>query len=380
MNEVKTSVFGCLLLALMCLVSVPPVAAGGAVTVTDVAGRQVTVNTPVERFVISEGRYIPLLALLRPEDPVRGVVGMMTTLGWTQPALERQLYERFPEARSIPLFGTTGSDSVSVEKIIDLRPELAIFGIGDHGPGAANAELIRQLESSGTQVVFIDFRTDPLNNTLPSIELLGRLLGEEEAASRYSQFHRRHWNAVKDRVGSIKSKPRVFVQVHPGRRECCWGMAEGMLGPFVGLAGGINIADAVAPGPTAQHTAEYLLVENPDVWIGTASGTVEEYRAGKDPVAIGPGMTQKTARDSLLRYLSQPEFQALDAVASGRAHSFWHNFYNSPFNVVVYQAFAKWLHPDQFQDIDPQTTLEEIFRDFLPFDIDGTYFVKLGNE
>ena len=65
--------------------------AAAPVEVTDVAGRTVTIDTPVTRFVVSEGRYIPLLSLLRPDNPVKGIVGMMTTLGWTQPALEQQL-------------------------------------------------------------------------------------------------------------------------------------------------------------------------------------------------------------------------------------------------------------------------------------------------
>ena len=354
--------------------------AAAPVEVTDVAGRTVTIDTPVTRFVVSEGRYIPLLSLLRPDNPVKGIVGMMTTLGWTQPALEQQLYERFPHARDIPLFGSTSADSVSVEKIIDLDPQVAIFGISDHGPGTRNAEILRQLQAAGINVLFVDFRLDPLSNTLPSIAMLGKIFGAEGRAAAYASFYSSHLQNIRERVAEIETRPTVFLQVHPGRRECCWGMAEGMLGPFVGIAGGLNIADALAPGPTTQHTAEFLLIENPDVWIGTASGTVEEYEAGKLPVAVGPGMTAETSRESLARYLATPAFRALDAIRNGRGHAVWHNFYNSPFNIVVLEAFAKWIHPDLFSDIDPQHTLERIFDTFLPFRIDGVYFSSLGHD
>ena len=367
-----------LLAATLCLAAFPALAE--PIEITDIAGRRVTVEQPVERFVISEGRYIPLLALLRPEHPVDGVVGMMTTLGWTQPELEQQLYAKFPEARDIPLFGHRNADSVSVERIIDLDPQLAIFGLGDHGPGAENAELIAQLEAAGISVLFIDFRLDPLNNTVPSIELIGRVLGTQERASAYTAFYRAHRQAVLDTVAEASSRPSVFLQVHPGRRDCCWGMADGMLGPFVELAGGHNIADGTAPGPTTQHTAEFLIVEDPDVWIGTASGTLEEYQRGEPPVAVGPGMTAQTGRDSLRRYLSQPEFATLSAVRDGRAHVFWHNFYNSPFNIVVLEALAAWLHPDLMADTDPQRTLDRIFEEFLPFEIDGTYFATASRD
>lgn len=362
----------------LCLLATP--AAAETIEVTDIVGRTVSIERPVERFVISEGRYIPLLALLRPEAPAAGVAGMMTTLGWTQPGLEAQLYERFPEARDIPLFGHKSADSVSVEKIIDLEPEVAIFGLGDHGPGAENAELIAQLEAAGVAVLFIDFRMDPLNNTVPSVELVGKVLGREERAAAYTAFYRDRRQAVLDRVAAATSRPTVFMQVHPGRRECCWGMADGMLGPFVEQAGGINIADAAAPGPTTQHTAEFLIVEDPDVWIGTASGTAAEYKRGDPPVALGPGMTPDAAQKSLRRHLDVPVFAPLTAVRTGRAHALWHNFYNSPFNIVVLEALAGWFHPDLMADSDPQQTLQHIYDTFLPFELDGTYFVTAARN
>lgn len=350
------------------------------IEITDLAGRNITIEQPVERFVISEGRYVSLMALLRPDAPIEGLVGMMSSYGHTQPDLERQLFQDFPEAREIALFGSRSAESVSVERIIDLQPQVAVFGLGDHGPGTDNAELIAQLEAAGVAVVFIDFRLDPLNNTLPSIDLLGEIFGAEGRAGAYAAFYRDRRTRIEQVVDGMEHRPSVFLQVHPGRFPCCWGMADGMLGPFVERAGGHNISDAVAPGPTAQHTAEFLLTENPEVWIGTASGTLSEYRSGKDPVGLGAGFTPEMARDSLASYLDKPEFQALDAVREGRAHSVWHNFYNSPFNIVVLEAFAHWIHPEHFAELDPQATLQQIFETYLPFELDGTYFATVRDE
>lgn len=364
----------------MAVATVPPKLKAEPLTLVDLAGRTVTLERPVSRFVMSEGRYIPLLALLRPQDPTAGLVGTMSGLGDTDPALEAQLFEKFPSARGIARFGNRSADSVSAEKIISLAPQLAIFGLSDHGPGSRAGELIDQLSAAGVTVVFIDFRLDPLNNTLPSIELLGQILNAEARASDYAAFYQDRMIRIRNRTADIAKRPSVFLQVHPGRFECCWGMAEGMLGPFVTVAGGRNIADAVAPGPTAQHTAEFLLTENPDVWIGTASGTLEEHLATASPVALGAGMTHEMAGESLERYLSAPEFQALDAVRQGRAHSIWHNFYNSPFNIVALEAFAKWIHPELFEDTDPQATLQTILERFTPFELEGTYTATVQRD
>ncbi|WP_020410150.1 ABC transporter substrate-binding protein [Hahella ganghwensis] len=348
------------------------------VDITDISGRSVTLEKPVERFVVSEGRYVLTLGLLLPDHPIQGLVGMMQPVSWTYPDLEKQLKARYPEFSEVAIFGGQDQSSVSVEKIIDLKPEVAIFGIQDHGPGAKNAELLNQLEAAGIKVVFIDFRMDPLQNTIPSLEILGKLFNAESQLSGYLEYYRQQKALIQQRVSKVEQRPRVFIQAHPGRFECCVGMADGMLGPFVEFAGGINIADAVAPGPTSRHTMEFLLIENPDIWIGTASGTPEDVSSGKNIVALGAGLSRDQARQSLNRFLSDASFQALDAVKQQHAYAIWHDFYNSPLNIVALQAFAKWLHPGEFQDTDPNQSLQYIFQHYLPFEWKGTAII--GNS
>src|SRR3546814_10305866 len=69
------------------------------------------------------------------------------------------------------LFRSSGKETVSTEQIISLKPDLAIFGAGSHGPDAKSADIIRQLEAAGIPIVFIDFRLHPFKNTVPSMSL-----------------------------------------------------------------------------------------------------------------------------------------------------------------------------------------------------------------
>lgn len=347
-------------------------------TVTDIADRQVTLEAPVERFVISEGRYVTTLALLQPEAPLAGVVGMMSPIAYSNPTLEAYLFKHYPEARDIPLFGRQDENSVSVEKIIDLAPQLAIFGIQDHGPGTRNAELIGQLTQAGIPIVFIDFRLDPLNHTLPSLKLLGQVLGKSKQVSAYIDFYREKREKIRKIGERQEENPSVFLQAHAGRMGCCRAMADGMLGPFISVVGGKNIADAVAAGPTSMHTAEFLLTQNPDVWVGTASGTFDEYRSGKSPVAAGPGVSALDAKKSLQRFLQQPTFTPLSAVTEGRAHSLWHDLYNSPLNIIALEALAVWIHPKAFADLDVKQTIDDIHQRFLQWPVMGAYAASLS--
>jgi len=73
-------------------------------------------------------------------------------------------------------------------------------------------------------------------------------------------------------------------------------------------------------------------------------------------------------------------FENLPAVKNGRYHAVWHQFYNSPYMFVALQAFAKWLHPAEFKDLDPDETFKRFHSRFLPVEYEGGYFATLGSN
>lgn len=60
----------------------------------------------------------------------------------------------------------------------------------------------------------------------------------------------------------------------------------------------------------------------------------------------------------------------------GKDYAIWHNYYNSPYNVLATQVFAKWFYPEQFADLDPQKTLNELHSQFLAVEPTGIYWVS----
>ena len=349
------------------------------ITVEDVTGRTVTIEKPVERIIIGEGRYLAWLGIFERESPVKRVVGMLNDL-YHSP-FRTALLQKFPEYKNIEIYGEQSAESVSAEKMISLKPDLAIFGLADHGPTARNKELISLLEKAGVKVVFIDFRMNPLKNTLPSLSMLAKVLGREKEGQIYIDYYQSKLDLIKERLKTVKGKkPTAFLQAHPGRFDCCLGMADGMLGPYLEFVGAENISSKIAPGPTAMHTMEFLLSKNPDIWIGTASGTLKEFKAGKSMILLGPGVTMELAQSSLKRAVGSKAMQNLNAVKTGRAHGIWHSLYNSPFNIVAVVAFAKWVHPELFKDLSTQEIMQDINKQFLPFPLEGVYAVSLNNK
>lgn len=350
-----------------------------AVTVTDIAGRTVTVPDDVQRVVLGEGRLFFALSLLEGQKPFDRIVGWQGDFRKLDPQTYATYQAKFPQIDKIPLIGNTSADSISPEKVLTLNPQLAIFGLSGHGPGK-ESELVNQLQKAGVPVVFVDFRTSPLKNTLPSMELLGKVLNREQQAQDYIRFYQDNIKRVTDVTKDIpeQDKPKVFIELRASTAdECCRSAGNGNMGDFIDQAGGVNIAKPLLPGPLGQVNLEKVIASQPDVYL--VSGGGKPAKAG-DPhpagLVLGAQTTPEQASASLKPLLARKGISTLKAVEDGRSFGIWHNYYNSPYNVLAVQVFAKAFYPQKFADLNPQQTQKQLYKQFLAVEPTGTYWTE----
>lgn len=86
-------------LALMLCVAAPLRAA--PLTLTDLAGRQVTLNAPAQRIVLGDSRLLLALSLLHPGDPLRGIVAWDDSLRRRAPDMARRYAQAYPRLTQI---------------------------------------------------------------------------------------------------------------------------------------------------------------------------------------------------------------------------------------------------------------------------------------
>ncbi|UFN49801.1 ABC transporter substrate-binding protein [Roseomonas sp. OT10] len=363
------------LLPLAGLLAMPALGrAAGAVTVRDVVGREVTLPAPARRLLLGEGRFIQLLALLERQDPAGLVAAWMGEFQRTDPQGHAQFVARFPAAARIPVVGASAAETFSIERALDARPDLAILGLDGHGPGKA-AEAVAQLERAGVPVVFIDFRQEPLENSARSIGLVGRLIGREAQAREYLDFVQGRMDRIRAALAAANpAQPAVLMEMRAGGgRECCGSPGRGNLGEFIAFAGGRNIGADIIPGALGQLNTEYVVAQQPAVYVATGGTGGGADGAPK----LGAGVTEAEARAALRGTVARTGIAGLPAVREGRAHGLWHSFYNSPLNILALEAMARWFHPQIFADLDPGATLAAINARFLAVPLDGTYWVSL---
>lgn len=354
-----------------------PVLAAGTIQLTDIAGRTVTVRQPVERMILGEGRLTFVVALLDRENPFRRVVGWRGDLRTNDLDSYLQYARAFPEIAGIPVLGNPTAGGFNVEAAIALKPDIVVLNL-ESKRAVQETGLLDRLEAAGIPALFVDFRFKPFENTEPSTRLLGRLLGQDARAEAFAAFHREQIARIDARLAGHRGpRPTVFLERAPGLRDdCCFTFGAGNMGLLIERAGGINIAAGKFSGDMGMLNHEQVLVSDPDVLIATgANWSLQNARNAA--VELGYGADGTAAVQRLRGLATRPGFATLTAVRTGRVHAVWHQFYNSPYIFIALQAFAAWLQPALFADVDPDATFRALHDRFLPIPYQPGFWVSL---
>ena len=356
------------------------IAIAETITVTDIAGRVVEVEHDPTKVVIGEGRMIYSLALLDQENPFQRVVGWKDDMVNFDPDAYRAYLEVYPEIEDLPSFGSPYADEWNLEAVISLGTEVVIMNLGNLLK-AQESGIIEKLEEAGVATVFVDFRQDPTQNTVPSLQLLGRIFDRRDEADAFGDFYQEQMKVIYSRVQGIpdEERPVVFIERAAGYNpaNCCSTFGGANLGRLVDLAGGQNWGTLKTPGYSTSVSLEAIFSDDPDVIIGTGANWSETNPATTAVLFVYEA-DNATIQTRLAALAARDGWPELSAVKNGRFHSVYHQFYNSPYHFVAMQAFAKWLHPDLFEDIDPEATMVKLHDEFLPIDYSGVFWGSLA--
>ncbi len=338
------------------------------IMLVDAAQNTVVLDRPARRLVLGWSQDLTYLALLE-RDPISKVIG------WSSPAsldagLRQAFEQRFPAIKDVAVVGQ-GWGELSLEAVIRLDADLIVLPMAD-GKWTAVADRLRKI---GIPVIFLSSaatRDRPLDDsTAFSIRLLGKAIGASEKAERYVEVYEQHYRKLVEKVPTNEKRPAVLFEGHAGPVCCASFGKAGQPFDAVAIAGGRNIAYDVISGSYGQLSAEYVVSQDPEIYIGTG-GPHMRARGG---LVIGAGISRDDALASLREILSRPGFSALTAVKTGNAHAISHQLWNSPLSIVALEAIATWIHPRFYADVNPEQTLSDINRNFLAVPLEGTFWI-----
>lgn len=361
----------------------PQEPASSAITITDVVGHTVEFDKVPERIILGESRAAYTLAFLNKDDPLKGVVAWGKDLQKNAPDFYDKFLEKFPNANDIPTLGSLKKGDVTVENLLEFNPDVVVL-TQDMYDVAQSKGIIDKLDSSDIKWVVTDYRRQPVENTEATVEILGKLTGNDESAQKFIEYYKEKTEDVKSKVAGA-DKPTTFLWRAAGLIACCATFKDSNFGTMIDMAGGNNLGDELLPGDVQDGdlTPEQILSSQPDhvVVTGGAWGDKKlDEGAQTSFVELGYATDHDRAEQSLRDELSQPGFSELEAGKKNQMYGIYHQFYDSPYNFIAIRAFAKWQHPDKFADVDLEKEFNDFHDEFMPFDYSGTFFVQLSDK
>ena len=260
-----------LLCALLCACCLPAMAEGG-VTLTDMAGREVTLDAPATRIVV-----------LMPSD-----CEILYAIGAGETVVGRGEYCNYPEAVFALPVVNSGSET-NLEEILALAPQVVVMT-----KMAQSEEQVAALENAGVRVLVTDAQT--IADTYDCIRLLGELTGKEaEAEAVIADMQTRLATVAEKAENTGKT---IYFETTP--LEYGWGLWSAGKGTFMDeiatICGLTNIFAEVEGWPMVSE--EEVIAANPDY-----IATIDSYGMnGLDPIGV---------------ITSREAWQGMDAVVNG---------------------------------------------------------------
>ena len=333
-------------------------------------GRTVTLPADIQRVVVTFN--------MEEYFAVAGDQGIEKLAGWSHKYWEgrrQDAYDAFtavyPRLAEIPDVGYNGD--ISIEAIIALQPDVVLASSTGANYNALEPAF-ENLRAAGIECVFFDFHKQTVETHCRSIQLLGRILGQEERAGEIADFYTGQMAVVTERLADLpdEARPRVYMEfsMGPGQYGNTW--SEQMWGAMIRTCGGVNIA-AGMEGASVDIAPEQVIASDPEVIIFTCSPREDV----SDNVVLGYGADETLAKEHLEAYKTRDGWAELSAVKNDRMGALYHDLSRHIFDFAGAQFLAKQIQPEIFADLDPEGNLAEFFSRFMPVELDGVWTVSL---
>lgn len=362
------------------LVAVPSFASTFPVTITDVAGRTVTIEKEPQNIALSTARVFSLLEIIYQQDAAKHLVAWRDDMLASAPSMYASYIEKYPSLKNIPTIGKIKSGEFDAEKFINMKnkPDLFVVDLSNIKL-AQDKGLLEKLDKAGIKVVAIDFREHPVENTVQSVTSLATALGKKEQGQRFAEYYQTHLKRLTDAVSSLpenQQNKNVFVERGAGYNEsCCRTFSNGNMGAYIPLLKANNVADIPLKGAlTGQMSTESVLIAQPDIYIMQTTGWLDKEGNPTSGIPLGYAPVNiEQIKKSTAKLMDRKWLKATNAYQTNNIYSIYMPFYNSPYNLVAIEYFAKWIHPELFKDLNPEQTFEEMNQRFSGRTLSGKF-------
>lgn len=327
------------ILLALAVAGVVPCMADGTKTITDMAGRELTIPDPLNHVLSTYPPTSEMIFMLAPDK----------LMGW-QSDSKRSKYMK-DQYKNLPVVGGWyGGITANYETFLSMKPDAIFEGFSRSG---SYMDTINQRQDNLKPIPLIEVsETGDVNNYTPAIDFMGKTLGAEEKAGELKDFYNRVYTRVKDTASTIPETERKRVYYAEG--------VEGLStepnnshAQLIALCGGTNVASGVAAqggmGETPV-TPEQILSWNPDVII------VREPRFYAEIYSDPNWASIKAVKDKQVYLAPNDPFGWFDRPPCVNT-------------IIGIPWLAKVLYPDKFSDLNLKDLTREFYSKFYSYDL-----------
>jgi iron complex transport system substrate-binding protein len=282
-----------------------PTQAASGVTVTDSAGRQLTLMSPPARIVSLAPSTTEIVCAVGACDKLVGV----------------DQFSDFPaEVKTLPKL--SDGFNPNYEQIVAAKPDLVLVA------GITSPDAIKKLDELKLPLLVIGAEKTTLDTIKSEIKMVGAAVGKADKADAVVNAMEIKIAAVEQKIAQAKNKPRVFWELDATDPAKPFTPGPGsFIAELIVRAGGENIAHN-ASSPYPQLNAEEIIQQNPQVII------LSDAAYGVAPESVG----------------KRPGWDVIDAVKNNKVFPIDDNLVSRPGPRVAdgLEAAAKLIHPELF--------------------------------
>ena len=312
-------------------------------TVIDAFANSVAILSPAERIVVINSDVAEILCALGADKKIVGV----------SDHISRNCSNLLPKLKGKPKVGSP--QNPSIEKIIELRPDLVVY----YDMWLPKEALEAKLAPLGIPVARIPcYRIESLEK---DIRILGKIVGKEKESEAYIDFFQMYLNKVAARLMGLKKRVRVYAEGYGDYATVSTGSGAEQI---LRNAGVDNIA-AGQPISFPKISPEWVVDKNPEVIIKAASsGWIKTGYGISDIKPIAD------FRDLLMK---RPVWNHIEAVKKGKVYLVSYEIWSGPRAPIGILYIAKWCYPELFNDIDPKAVHQQWLMKWHQKKLKGIY-------
>ena len=309
----------------------------------------ITILKPVERIVVLTWDTAEVLRALDATDKVVGVTTYMN---------KENVF--FPDLSKLPCVGKSWFPAnLDYEAILNLNPDVVMAFT--HSSAASIKEKL-----PGVAVIYLGLRYP--ENYQEKVNILGYIIDKEGEAEEFATWYESWINKIKTRTEELSDdeKPRVFIwsshKLGGGYKTVTERNRQHQM---CVIAGGKNIAEGEGlTGAWPAVDPEWVMRRNPEfiVALSRAAGgygvdDTSEMAVAREDILDRPELAEVVAVTKGNIYITRP-FSSAGGLTTG------------PRCLVGTAYWAKWFHPELFEDLDPNAIHQEYLTEFQGLDYD----------